>query len=156
MFSYDPADASNTLTPPQESQNVLLNSLHSPVTSTMIDEPYISDNFSDRLELLNNTTTSQQSNYTNYSSSQTLISGIDRFSDTAASTLIVDHMNYHLLPDEDMEISRSLTIAVASDFMQSSSLVKTDNDYEDVTVLKHNNSPVSNYANHHFEEVNIF
>lgn len=51
----------------------------------------------------------------------------------------------NVLIDDDTEIVRTLMPTV--DFWQTRTLIK--NDYEDITILKHNNSPTS----HQFEEV---
>lgn len=122
--------SSRTLTSTSHNSAASELSIHSPVTSTMIDEPMLCSN---------GCLLTSNPNY------ESMISGIDRLSDSTPSTLVVDHMNYHLLQEDmDMEVSRRSF---------STSVEFSNEDYEDVTILKHNNSPVS--ADNRFDEVKL-
>lgn len=73
---------------------------------------------------------------------ESMFSRIDAINeDVNGSTTLVAY------PYADMEISRNQDNTV--EFMQSSRI----SDYDDITIMKHNNSPVSNYAN--YDEVFI-
>ena len=106
--------------------------LQPPVTSTMIDT-------SSTCRL----TTNQNLAY------QRTVSCIEPDS----STTLVD-TKYQLLQsssDMDMEVSRSVIFEPT----QNTNQTRLNNDYEDVTIIKHNNSPMSNYTNYQFDEISM-
>lgn len=123
MFSYD--TSSSTLVNSNQ-ETVIFNPNESPITSTMI-EP--------------SPPTKRQYKKTNVTY-ESMFSRIDPINeDVDGSTTLVAY------PYADMEISRNQDNTV--EFMQSSRI----SDYDDITIVKHNNSPVSNYAN--YDEVFI-
>lgn len=160
MFSY--GEASETITPSDAHASQLeLDSFHSPVTSTMLADAS-NELFSTPTNLLDpppfilapdhlDVSLSPRDNLTY----EVIISGVNQLGDTTTSTRFGEPISREIFrgAEEEMEIVRN-----RDDFERSATgnVLNSNNDYEDVTIIKHNNSPVSSYANDQLDEVKVF